>query len=73
MKTTTPMTPDLFYEWKKKKIEERDANLAAQQAERAKNDRMRYIHYPLPIFICECMYMAPTFFYSIINRMCMLL
>jgi len=37
------MTPDLFYEWKKKKIEERDANLAAQQAERAKNDRMRYI------------------------------
>ncbi|BAT95829.1 hypothetical protein LR48_Vigan347s002600 [Vigna angularis] len=40
VKTTTPMTPDLFYEWKKKKIEERDANLAAQQAERAKNDRM---------------------------------
>jgi len=28
-------------QWKKKKIEERDANLAAQQAERAKNDRMR--------------------------------
>ncbi|KAL2978459.1 hypothetical protein AAZX31_13G119400 [Glycine max] len=38
--TTTPMTPELFFEWKKKKIEERDANIAAQQAERAKNDRM---------------------------------
>jgi hypothetical protein len=29
-------------QWKKKKIAERDAGLAAQQAERAKNDRMRY-------------------------------
>ncbi|KAK7245190.1 hypothetical protein RIF29_40025 [Crotalaria pallida] len=38
--TTTPMTPELFMQWKKKKIEERDANLAAQQADRAKNDRM---------------------------------
>lgn len=38
--TTTPMTPELFFHWKKKKIEERDANMAAQQAERAKNDRM---------------------------------
>ncbi|KAK7278523.1 hypothetical protein RJT34_23553 [Clitoria ternatea] len=38
-------TPKLFLQWKKKKIEERDANLAAQQADRAKNDRMRYIHY----------------------------
>jgi len=56
------MTPDLFYEWKKKKIEERDANLAAQQAERAKNDRMRYILYPLPIFTFECMYMGPPSF-----------
>ena len=37
---STPMTPELFMHWKKKKIEERDANLAAQQAERAKNDRM---------------------------------
>ena len=53
MKTTTPMTPDLFYEWKKKKIEERDANLAAQQAERAKNDRMRYIHYPFLLFMWD--------------------
>ncbi|RDX66891.1 Zinc finger CCCH domain-containing protein 11 [Mucuna pruriens] len=38
--TTTPMTPELFFQWKKKKIDERDANIAAQQAERAKNDRM---------------------------------
>jgi hypothetical protein len=29
-------------QWKKKKIAERDAGLASQQAERAKNDRMRY-------------------------------
>ncbi|KAK2977611.1 hypothetical protein RJ640_007247 [Escallonia rubra] len=38
--TSTPMTPDLFKQWKKKKVEERDAGLAAQMAERAKNDRM---------------------------------
>ncbi|ONK67849.1 uncharacterized protein A4U43_C05F4420 [Asparagus officinalis] len=38
--TTTPMTPELFYQWKKKKMEEREAGLAAKQAERAKNDRM---------------------------------
>ncbi|KAJ4704820.1 zinc finger CCCH domain-containing protein 11-like [Melia azedarach] len=38
--TSTPMTPELFIEWKKKKIAERDAGLAAQMAERAKNDRM---------------------------------
>ncbi|KAK7337020.1 hypothetical protein VNO77_17577 [Canavalia gladiata] len=38
--TSTPMTPELFMQWRKKKIEERDASLAAQQAERAKNDRM---------------------------------
>ncbi|KHN02374.1 Zinc finger CCCH domain-containing protein 11 [Glycine soja] len=40
--TTTPMTPELFMQWKKKKMEEREANLGAQQAERAKNVRMRY-------------------------------
>lgn len=40
--TTTPMTPELFMQWKKKKIEERDAGLAAEKAERAKMDRMRY-------------------------------
>ncbi|KAK1572032.1 hypothetical protein Q3G72_026534 [Acer saccharum] len=38
--TTTPMTPDLFVQWKKKKIDEREAGLAEQRAERAKNDRM---------------------------------
>ncbi|PON44402.1 Zinc finger, CCCH-type domain containing protein [Parasponia andersonii] len=40
LSTTTPMNPDLFFQWKKKKVEERDAGLAAQRAERAKNDRM---------------------------------
>ncbi|MBA0838271.1 hypothetical protein Goarm_010343, partial [Gossypium armourianum] len=40
LKTSTPMTPELFMEWKKKKIAERDESLAAQRAERAKNDRM---------------------------------
>ncbi|XVE61767.1 hypothetical protein DITRI_Ditri06bG0066300 [Diplodiscus trichospermus] len=38
--TSTPMTPELFMKWKKKKIAERDESLAAQKAERAKNDRM---------------------------------
>ncbi|CAI9098095.1 OLC1v1034677C1 [Oldenlandia corymbosa var. corymbosa] len=38
--TSTPMTPELFMQWKKKKMEEREAGLAALQAERAKNDRM---------------------------------
>ncbi|KAG9453300.1 hypothetical protein H6P81_006204 [Aristolochia fimbriata] len=38
--TTTPMTPELFIQWRKKKMEERDAGLAASRAERAKNDRM---------------------------------
>lgn len=37
------MTTELFFQWKKKKMEERDAGLAAQQAERAKNDRMRFL------------------------------
>ncbi|KAM0039194.1 putative transcription factor C3H family [Helianthus debilis subsp. tardiflorus] len=40
LKTTTPMTTDLFMEWKRKKVEERESGLAAQRAERAKNDRM---------------------------------
>lgn len=38
--TSTPITSELFMQWKKKKIEERDAGLAALRAERAKNDRM---------------------------------
>ncbi|KAJ6429037.1 hypothetical protein OIU84_020637 [Salix udensis] len=37
---STPMTPDLFMQWKKKKVEEREAGLATKRAERAKNDRM---------------------------------
>ncbi|KAJ0046457.1 hypothetical protein Pint_06140 [Pistacia integerrima] len=37
---STPMTPELFMQWRKKKMEEREAGLAAQRADRAKNDRM---------------------------------
>ncbi|XP_022744569.1 zinc finger CCCH domain-containing protein 11-like [Durio zibethinus] len=37
---STPMTTELFMQWKMKKREEREASLAAQRAERAKNDRM---------------------------------
>ncbi|KAL0333334.1 UNVERIFIED_CONTAM: Zinc finger CCCH domain-containing protein 11 [Sesamum angustifolium] len=36
--STTPMTPELFMQWKTRKMEEREASLAAQR--RAKNDRM---------------------------------
>jgi hypothetical protein len=36
----TPMTPDLFYKWKTKKVDEREAAWAAKMAERAKSDRM---------------------------------
>ncbi|KAJ3669149.1 hypothetical protein LUZ60_011099 [Juncus effusus] len=38
--TSTPITPELFFQWKKKKQDEKDAGLAAMQAERAKMDRM---------------------------------
>ncbi|KAL8508877.1 hypothetical protein ACS0TY_016183 [Phlomoides rotata] len=38
--TTTPMTTELFMQWKQKKIAEIEANMDAQRAERAKNDRM---------------------------------
>ncbi|OMO81060.1 hypothetical protein COLO4_23774 [Corchorus olitorius] len=38
--SSTPMTTELFMQWKKKKVDEREASLAAKQAERAKNDRM---------------------------------
>ncbi|OIT08563.1 PREDICTED: zinc finger CCCH domain-containing protein 11 [Nicotiana attenuata] len=37
---STPLTTELFMEWKKKKMEEREASLAKQRADRAKNDRM---------------------------------
>ncbi|KAG4913363.1 hypothetical protein JHK82_053945 [Glycine max] len=49
--TTTPMTPELFMQWKKKKMEEREANLGAQQAERAKNVRMSYFCQMLACFV----------------------
>ena len=40
-------------------MDERDASLAAQQAERAKNDRMRYVHYLLSII--ELRIYSPSF------------
>jgi len=39
-KTSTPINGDLFYQWKKKKTDQKEAELAAKRAERAKNDRM---------------------------------
>lgn len=44
MTTKTPMTPELFHLGKKKKREERDANLAAQQAERTMNIWLHEVH-----------------------------
>ncbi|KAF5184359.1 Zinc finger ccch domain-containing protein 15-like protein [Thalictrum thalictroides] len=38
--TTTPMTTELFMQWKKKKIDEKEEGLAALRADRAKHDRM---------------------------------
>ncbi|XP_057535020.1 zinc finger CCCH domain-containing protein 11 [Amaranthus tricolor] len=40
VKSSTPMTPELFAEWKRKKTEARAASMASQSEERAKNDRM---------------------------------
>ncbi|KAM0852154.1 hypothetical protein ACQ4PT_051933 [Festuca glaucescens] len=40
IQTTTPMTTELFMEWKRRKAEEKEAGLAALRADRAKNDRM---------------------------------
>lgn len=40
VKSTTPMTTELFLQWKQKKTDERAANMASQSADRAKNDRM---------------------------------
>ncbi|KAJ7530980.1 hypothetical protein O6H91_14G027200 [Diphasiastrum complanatum] len=40
LQTSTPLTPQLFDEWKRKKQEQKDAELASKRAERAKNDRM---------------------------------
>lgn len=47
------MTPELFMQWKKKKMAERDAGLAAQMAERAKNDRMRCVLFPMFSNVCS--------------------
>lgn len=44
--TTTPMTTELFMQWKQKKLDEREAGLASLRAERAKNDRMRCFQMP---------------------------
>ncbi|KAK9756076.1 hypothetical protein RND81_01G071600 [Saponaria officinalis] len=40
VKGSTPMTPELFAQWKKKKLDEKAASMASQTAERAKNDRL---------------------------------
>lgn len=40
LSSSTPMTPELFQQWKNKKMAAKEAALAANQAERAKNDRM---------------------------------
>lgn len=59
------MTPELFMQWKKKRMEERDAGLASQRAERAKTDRMRYLHTPSTFadtFADDCM-SQPTGYY----------
>lgn len=42
LKQSTPITGELFANWKKKKSDEKEAELAAKRAERAKMDRMRY-------------------------------
>lgn len=70
------MTPELFMQWKKKKIEERDAGLAAQMAERAKNDRMRYLslfslHQCLYVLINGCLCsISACFVYMYLNHFC---
>ncbi|KAH9322213.1 hypothetical protein KI387_016852, partial [Taxus chinensis] len=40
VKASTPLTTELFYEWKKQKMELKEVEHAAKRAERAKNDRM---------------------------------
>ncbi|KAH8950794.1 hypothetical protein BDL97_10G103200 [Sphagnum fallax] len=39
-KSSTPITTDLFLQWKQEKQAKREAELSAKRAERAKNDRM---------------------------------
>lgn len=40
VQTSTLLTTELFAQWKKKKMDRRDEELAVKRAERAKNDRM---------------------------------
>lgn len=47
--SSTTMTPELFFQWKRKKMEDREAGLAAQRAERAKNDCMSWRE----LFVCD--------------------
>lgn len=47
------MTTELFMQWKKKKMAEREAGLAAEMAERAKNDRMRCVLFPTFSNLCS--------------------
>ena len=42
-KTSTQITTELFEEWKRQKAEIKEAELATKRAERAKNDRMRFV------------------------------
>ena len=42
-KTSTPITAEIFAEWKRKKAEAREAEQSAKRAERARTDRMRYV------------------------------
>ncbi len=41
-KSSTPMTTELFLQWKREKQAQKEAELSEKKAERAKNDRMRY-------------------------------
>lgn len=57
------MTTDLFMQWRKKKTEEKEAGMAAQRAERAKNDRMRFCSFHGLHFVCIFCFMLLTQFF----------
>ncbi|KAG0587314.1 hypothetical protein KC19_2G155200 [Ceratodon purpureus] len=48
-KTTTPMTAEVFADWKRKKAEAREAELSAKRAERARADRLS----GRELFVCD--------------------
>lgn len=63
------MTGEAFAEWKRKKSEAREVELASKRAERARTDRMRHVlssmeHNFLELFphICEDCHLASLFF-----------